>query len=54
VVGSYDLGRHAAAPLGASRLVLQRLSDESESSPLGPRFLDSSISKGQPLQWPGT
>jgi len=44
VVGSYDLGRHAATPLGATRLVRQRLSDEGKSRPLGPGFLDSSVS----------
>ncbi|MGO9296011.1 MAG: hypothetical protein ACLP52_19410, partial [Streptosporangiaceae bacterium] len=43
-VGSYDLGRHAAAPLGATRLVRQRLPDEGKSRPLGPGFLDSSVS----------
>ncbi|MFI5062856.1 MAG: hypothetical protein ACHP9Z_02590 [Streptosporangiales bacterium] len=44
MVSSYDLGRHAAAPLGATRLVRQRLPDEGKSSPLGPGFLDSSVS----------
>jgi hypothetical protein len=44
VVGSYDLGRHAATPLGATWLVRQRLSDEGKSRPLGPGFLDSSVS----------
>jgi hypothetical protein len=44
VVGSYDLGRHAATPLGATRLVRQRLSNEGKSRPLGPGFLDSSVS----------
>ena len=44
VVGSYDLGRHPAAPLGATRLVWQRLPDEGKSSPLGPGFLNSSVS----------
>jgi hypothetical protein len=44
VIGSYDLGRHAATPLGATRLVGQRLSDEGKSIPLGPGFLDSSVS----------
>jgi hypothetical protein len=53
VVGSYDLGGHATAPLGAARLVWQRLSDEGKSSPLSPGLLDSSASKGQPLPWPG-
>jgi hypothetical protein len=43
VVGSYDLGRNAAAPLGATRLVWQRLPDEGEIRPLGPGFLDSSV-----------
>jgi hypothetical protein len=54
VVGSYDLGGHAAAPFGAARLVRQRLPDEGKSRPLGPGFLDSSISQGQPLPWPAT
>jgi len=44
VVGSYDLGRHAATPLGATWLVPQRSSDEGESRPLGLGFLDSSVS----------
>jgi hypothetical protein len=44
MVGSYDLGRHAATPLGATRLVRQRLPDKSKSRPLGPGFLDSSVS----------
>jgi catechol 2,3-dioxygenase-like lactoylglutathione lyase family enzyme len=44
VVGSYDLGRHAATPLGASWLVGQRLSDEDKIIPLRPGFLDSSVS----------
>ena len=44
MVGSYDLGRHAAAPLGATRLVRQRLPDEGQSRPLGLGFLDSSVS----------
>jgi hypothetical protein len=43
VVSSYDLGRHAAAPLGATWLVWQRLSDKGKSRPLGPGFLDSSV-----------
>jgi hypothetical protein len=42
MVGSYDLGRNAAAPLSATRLVRQRLSEEGKSSPLGLGFLDSS------------
>jgi hypothetical protein len=54
VIGSYDLGRHAAAPLGATWLVRQRRSDEGESRSLGPGFLDSSVSERQPLPWPGT
>ncbi|HUC27253.1 MAG TPA: hypothetical protein VMA73_31545 [Streptosporangiaceae bacterium] len=54
MVGSYDLGGHAAAPLGATRLVRQRLSDEGKSRPLGPGFLDSSVSQGQPLPRPAT
>ena len=44
MIGSYDLGRHAATPLGATRLVRQRLSNEGKSRPLGPGFLDSSVS----------
>ena len=52
MVGRYDLGGHAAAPLGATRLVRERPSDEGKSRPLGPGFLDSSISQGQPLPWP--
>jgi hypothetical protein len=43
VVGSYDLGGHAAPPLGATRLVRQRQADEDKSRPLGPGFLDSSV-----------
>ena len=42
--GSYDLGGHATAALGATRLVRQRLSDEHKSRALGPGFLDSSVS----------
>ena len=44
MVGSYDLGGHAAAPLGTTRLVRQRLSEEGKIIPLGPGFLDSSVS----------
>jgi hypothetical protein len=44
VVGSYDLGRNAATPLGATRLVRQWLSHENKSRPLGLGFLDSSVS----------
>jgi hypothetical protein len=54
MVGSYDLGRNAAAPLGATRLVRQRLPDKGKSRPLGPGFLDGSVSQGQPLPWPAT
>jgi hypothetical protein len=43
VVGSYDLGRHATTPLGTTRLVRQRLSDEGQGIPLGPGFLDSPV-----------
>lgn len=53
MVGSYDLGGHATAPLGAAWLVRQRLSDEDKSRPLGLGFLDSSVSECQPLAWPG-
>src|ERR1700722_9775180 len=42
-VGRDDLGRHAAATLGATWLVRQGLSDEGESSPFGPSLLDSSV-----------
>jgi hypothetical protein len=41
-VGRYDLGRDAAAPLGTTWLVRQRLSDQGKSMPLGLGFLDSS------------
>jgi hypothetical protein len=44
VIGSYDLGRHAATPLGATWPVRQWRSDEGESTPLGPGLLDSSVS----------
>jgi hypothetical protein len=44
VVGSYDLGGHAATPFGATRLVRQPLPYEGKSRPLGPGFLDSSVS----------
>lgn len=54
MVGSYDLGGHAAAPFGATRLVRQRLPDKGKGSPLGPGLLDSSVSQRQPLPWPGT
>jgi hypothetical protein len=53
MLGSYDLGRHAAAPLGATRLIRQRLPDEGKGRPLGPGFLDSSVSQSQPLPRPG-
>jgi hypothetical protein len=43
MIGSNDLGRHAAAPLGAPRLVRQRLPDEGKSRPFGLGFLDSSV-----------
>ncbi len=52
MIGSYDLGGHAASPLGATRLVRQRLADEGESGPLGPGLLDSSVSQRQPLPRP--
>jgi hypothetical protein len=54
MVGSDDLGRHAAAPLGPTRLVRQRLPDEGKSRPFGPGFLDSSVGQGQPLPWPAS
>jgi len=44
VIGSYDLGRRTATPLGTAWLVRQRLSDEGKNRPLGPGFLDSSVS----------
>jgi hypothetical protein len=44
VIGSYDLGRHAATPLGATWLVRQRLSDKGKNRPLGLGFLDSPVS----------
>jgi hypothetical protein len=44
MVGSDDLGRNAAASLGAARLVRQRLSDESKGSSLGPGLLDGTAS----------
>ena len=44
VVGCDDLGRHAATPLGAARLVRQRLPDEGKSGSLGLGFLDSPVS----------
>jgi hypothetical protein len=44
VIGSYDLGRHTATPLGTAWLVRQRFADEGKNSPLGPGFLDSSVS----------
>jgi hypothetical protein len=44
VIGSYDLGRHTATPLGTAWLVRQRLSDEGKNRPLGPGFLESSVS----------
>jgi hypothetical protein len=43
-VGRYELGRRAAAPLGATRLVRQRPSDQGKGRPLGLGFLDSSVS----------
>jgi hypothetical protein len=53
MVGSYDLGGNAATPLGATRLVRQRLPDKGKSGTLGPGFLDSSVGQRQPLPWPG-
>ena len=53
MVGGYDFARYAAAPLGAARLVRQRLPDEGQSRPLGPGFLDGSARERQPLPWPG-
>jgi len=44
VLRSYDLGRHAATALGATRLIRQRLPDEGKNRPLGPGFLDSPVS----------
>ena len=54
MLGSYDLGGHAATPLGATWLVRQRLSDKGKSGPLGPGLLDCSVSERKPLPWPGT
>ncbi len=53
MVGRYDLGRYAAAPLGTARLVGQRLPDEGQGWPLGLGFLDGSAGECQPLPWPG-
>src|SRR6266581_1921390 len=53
-IGSYDLGRRTATPLGTAWLIRQRLSDKGKNKPLGPGFLDSSASQRQPLPWPGT
>lgn len=44
-VGSNDLARHTAAPLGATRLIGQGLSDKGKGRPLGPGFLDRSVSQ---------
>jgi hypothetical protein len=44
MVGRNDLGRHAATPLSATRMVRQRLSDEGKSRPLGLGFLDGPVS----------
>ena len=44
MIGSYDLGRHTATPLGTARLVRQRLADQGKNSPLGPGLLDGSVS----------
>ena len=44
MIGSYDLGRHAATPLGATWPVRQRLPDEGQDRPLGLGFLDSTVS----------
>src|SRR6266436_5940219 len=52
-LGSYDLGRHATTPLGATWPVRQRVSDKGKSRTLGLGFLDSSVSQRQPLPWPG-
>lgn len=52
-VGADDLGRHAATPLSATRLVRQGFSDQGKSRPLGPSLLHSSVSKRQPLPRPG-
>jgi hypothetical protein len=54
VIGSYDLGRHTAAPLGATWLIWQRLPNEGKRNPLGLRLLDSTVRKREPLPWPGT
>lgn len=44
MIGSYDLGRHTATPLGTAWLVRQWLSEEGKNGPLGPGFLDSPVS----------
>src|SRR3984957_1033735 len=49
MVGRDDLGRHAAAALGATRLVGQRLSDEGKGSSLGLGLLDCPAGWRQPL-----
>ena len=49
MVGGYDLRRDAAAPLGAARLVRQRLADEGKVTALGFGFLDNSARERQPL-----
>ena len=53
MVGSYELGRHAAPALGAARLVGQRLADDGQRRPLGPDFLDNSAGSRQPLPGAG-
>jgi hypothetical protein len=53
VLGSYDLGRHAATPFSATGLVRQRPSDQGQNGSLSLGFLDSSVSERQPLPWPG-
>jgi hypothetical protein len=49
MVGGYDLGGYATAPLGTAWLVRQRLSDEGKGRSLGLGFLDCPVGQCQPL-----
>ncbi|HEX2317701.1 MAG TPA: hypothetical protein VHJ18_01850 [Streptosporangiaceae bacterium] len=40
---SYDLGRHTASPLSATRLIRQRPPDQRKGRSFGLGFLDSSV-----------
>jgi hypothetical protein len=53
MVGSYDLGRYAAAALRAIGLVGEGLSDDGERRALGSDFLDNAVGSRQPLPGPG-